>query len=110
MALAHHLARTTVETGVVVKLVEQQRASVQEVGIFISEILLGVLNALPLGREWRAYLLDVADFQLVSIARQRGTSVMELPDGPPPEPPVPPPDPGRTCGFLRAAQRTMLST
>jgi hypothetical protein len=88
--LAHHLARTTVETGVVVKLVEAQRAQVGEIGIFISEVLLAVLNTLPLTREWRDYLLDVADYTLRTIALRDGTRVMEAPAGPPPESPVPP--------------------
>jgi uncharacterized membrane protein len=91
--LAHHLARTTVETGVVVKLVEQQRASVAEVGTFISEVLLSVLFELPLTPEWREYLLNVAEYRLLDLAHTRGTTVMNLPDGPPPERPVPPREP-----------------
>jgi hypothetical protein len=91
--LAHHLARTTVETGVVVKMVEAQRAGVTEIGTFISEVLLSVLFELPLAVEWRDYLLDVATYRLLELARTRGTTVMELPEGPPPERPTPPPGP-----------------
>jgi hypothetical protein len=91
--LAHHLARTTVETGVVVKLVEAQRASVAEIGTLISEVLMDVLFALPLTPEWREHLLDRADFKLLELARTRGTAVMEAPEGPPPEPPTPPTEP-----------------
>jgi hypothetical protein len=56
----------------------------------MSEVLLAVLNALPLSREWREYLLDLADFRLREIAQRDGTRVMEPPAGPPPEEPVPP--------------------
>ena len=91
--LAHHLSRTMVETGIFAKVAEQQRVQVAELGVFISEVLLGVLNALPLTREWREYLLNVADYHLVTIAQQRGANVMERPTGPPPELPVPPPAP-----------------
>lgn len=93
-----HLARTVVETGVLARLADQQRASVAEVGLFISEVLLAVLNALPLSVEWRNYLLDVADYRLLEIARTQGTRVMETPGGPLPEEPVPPAVP-----ILRAA-------
>jgi hypothetical protein len=91
--LAHHLARTTVETGVVVKQVEAQRVQVAELGVLMSEVLLGVLNTLPLTREWREYLLDVAHYRLLESARREGPRVLELPDGPPPERPVPPQGP-----------------
>jgi hypothetical protein len=91
--LTHHLAKTTVDAGVLTKLVEQQRAQVSELGVFISEVLLAVLNALPLTTEWRDYLLDLVDYRLLEIASSRGTSVMEQPAGPLPELPLPPSGP-----------------
>jgi DNA-binding transcriptional ArsR family regulator len=91
--LSHHLSRTMVETGIFAKVAEAQRAQVGEIGTFISEVLLAVLNALPLTREWREYLLDLADYHLRTIALRAGTRVMEAPSGPPPVPPTPPAGP-----------------
>jgi hypothetical protein len=88
--LAHHLSRTMLETGIFAKVAAEQRASVAELGQFISEVLLSVMHALPLTREWRDYLIDLADYRLLTIAQDRGTSVLEAPAGPPPEPPMPP--------------------
>jgi chemotaxis response regulator CheB len=88
--LAHHLSRTMIETGIFAKVAEAQRVQVTELGTFISEVLLAVLHALPLTREWREYLLDVADYHLLTAAQTRGTNVLEAPAGPPPEPPTPP--------------------
>jgi hypothetical protein len=88
--LTHHLAKTSIDAGVEVALVSQQRATVQEAGTFVAEILLTVLNALPLHPAWRSYLLDLAHHHLVENARREGTHLFERPDGPPSEPPVPP--------------------
>jgi hypothetical protein len=88
-----HLAKTVVETGVLAKLVAEQRVAVEEIGVFISEVLLAVLNALPLTVEWRDHLLDVADYKLLEIGRTQGARVLDVPDGPPPERPLPPPLP-----------------
>jgi hypothetical protein len=101
--LVHHLARTTVETGVVVKMAEAQRANVAEIGVLISEVLLDILHALPLTPAWREHLLDRADWKLLDLARTRGTSVMDVPDGPLPERPTPP------GGPILLAERTIRS-
>jgi hypothetical protein len=91
--LTHHLAKTTVDAGVEVALVNQQRAAVGEVGGFLADILLTVLNALPLHPAWRSYLLDLARHRLLEIAQQDGARVMEAPDAPLPDAPVPPQEP-----------------
>jgi hypothetical protein len=91
--LTHHLAKTTVDTGIAAKLVEQQRAGVEAIGAFISEVLLGVLHRLPLAPAWREYLLACADHQLLTIAQRAGTHVMEAPEAPPSEEPTPPAEP-----------------
>jgi hypothetical protein len=85
-----HLAKTVVETGVLTKLVEQQRLTLEEVGSFVAGLLLSVLDALPLTPQWRGYLLDVADHRLLESARATGTRVLEAPIGVPLDPPVPP--------------------
>jgi hypothetical protein len=91
--LTHHLAKTTVDAGVEVALVNQQRAAVGEVGTLLADVLLVVLNALPLHPAWRSYLLDLAQHRLLEIAQRDGTRVMEQPDQPLPPEPFPPAEP-----------------
>lgn len=91
--LTHHLARTAFDSGVAAKLVEQQRASLQEVGAVLSEVLLAVLHSLPLTPAWREYLLDVAHHQLQVIVRREGNQVFDRPTEPLGERPVPPTEP-----------------
>jgi hypothetical protein len=91
--VTHHLAKTSIDAGVAVKLVEQQRAPLSEIGVFISEVLLDILHYLPLTPAWREHLLERADFKLLELARTRGTNVLDSPDGPLPEAPTPPSEP-----------------
>jgi hypothetical protein len=90
--LTHHLAKTTVDAKVEVQLVEQARASVGELGMILSEVLLAVLDSLPLTPTWREHLLEVADHQLRTIAHRQGTHVLDLPEAPT-DAPVPPAEP-----------------
>jgi hypothetical protein len=87
--LTHHLAKTTVDAGVLTKLLEQQRVGLEEVE-FIADVLLTVLDALPLHPAWRQYLLDVAEVHMLQVARAGGTSVLEVPAGPERLPSTPP--------------------
>jgi hypothetical protein len=102
--LTHHLAKTTVDAGVEVQLVNQARASLQQVGAVLSEVLLAVLHSLPLTPAWREHLLDVAHHQLQTIVRREGNQVFDQPTEPLPPPPVPPQEP-----ILLADQSTIPS-
>jgi hypothetical protein len=88
--VAAHLAKTVVETGVLAKLAEQQRVDLTELGQFIADVLVAVLDAVPLSVEWRTYLTDVAEHRLVEIARTSGARVLEVPSGVSLDPPIPP--------------------
>jgi hypothetical protein len=91
--LTHHLAKTTVDAGVEVQLVNQQRANVEEVGGFLADTLLTVLNALPLHPAWRSYLLDLASYRFLEVAHQEGTRLFDRPSESLPPEPVPPREP-----------------
>ena len=91
--LSQHLAKTALDSGVEIALVNQARASVGELGTILSEVLLAVLHSLPLSPPWREYLLDVAHHQLLVIARREGTRVFDQPTEPLGDPPVPPAEP-----------------
>jgi hypothetical protein len=88
--LTHHLAKTTVDAGVLTKLVEQQRVGLEEIGEFVAGVLITVLDAVPLHPAWRQYLLEVAEVHMLEVARTSGTSVLEVPAGPERLPPTPP--------------------
>lgn len=90
--LSQHLAKTALDAGVEIQLLNQARSSVGELGTLLSEVLLAVLHALPLTPEYREYALATADHQLLAIARRTGTQVLDLPDELPPEP-IPPTGP-----------------
>jgi hypothetical protein len=90
--LSQHLAKTALDAGVEIQLVNQARTSVGELGTILSEVLLAVLHSLPLSPSWREHLLAVADHQLLVIAQRSGTRVLDLPEAPP-EPPVAPAEP-----------------
>jgi hypothetical protein len=90
--LAHHLSRTMLDTGIGMKLVAEQKASLQDLGGLISEVLLAVLHPLPLTPTGRKYLLARMEYQLLTIARRYGTRVLDLPDELPSEP-IPPAEP-----------------
>jgi hypothetical protein len=77
--LAHHLSRTMLETGIFAKVAAEQRATVGELGTFISEVLLGVLHSLPLTPAWREYLLDVADYRLLELRATREPACWSYP-------------------------------
>jgi hypothetical protein len=90
--LSQALAKTALDAGVEIQLVNQARASVGELGTILSEVLLAVLHGLPLSPAWREYSLAVADHQLLTIAQRSGTRVLDVPEAPL-EPPVPPTEP-----------------
>jgi hypothetical protein len=91
--LTHHLAKTTVDAGVEVALVNQQRATVEQLGAYTADVLLAVLNALPLHPAWRSYLLDLARYQLLERAHHGDRLVLEEPADPLGDPPIPPREP-----------------
>lgn len=91
--LTHHLAKTTVDAGVEVALVNQAKAEVQQVGGFLADVLLTTLNALPLHPAWRSYLLDLAQHRLLECAHEWQHRVLDQPTGPLPPEPIPPREP-----------------
>jgi hypothetical protein len=90
--LSQHLAKTALDSGVEIALVNQARTSVGELGTILSEVLLAVLHSLPLSPAWQEYFLAVADHQLLVIAQRSGTRVLDLPDVPA-DAPAPPTEP-----------------
>jgi hypothetical protein len=88
--LTHHLAKTTVDAGVEVHLVNQARASLEQVGAYMTDVLLTVLDALPLHPAQRQYLLDLAQHRLLELGRTEPRYFTDAPDEPLGEPPVPP--------------------